>query len=210
MDFLNPADPKIKPFHFNLDKYGYSMLIIDTGGDHSSLTDDYTAIRKEMNQVAEYFGSDVLRGISLSELYSCIPQLRTTTGDRALLRSIHYLSENQRVNQLTKLLENMNILDFLNIINESGNSSSQFLQNGFSLQNVRAQGIMLGLAITKNFLQFIQDGATRIHGGGFQGTIQTFIPKIHVHEYKKLIGSIFGEKATIEPQIQKIGVTALE
>ncbi len=145
-----------------------------------------------MKSVAGYFRKQVCRQINLDELTRNIKSIRIKTGDRAVLRAIHYLHENERVDKLINALKNKNFNLFLDLINQSGNSSWKYLQNCYIPENPREQNLSIGLALTEIFISKIQTGACRVHGGGFEGTILAFIPNKHIKDYIKMMENVFG------------------
>lgn len=191
IDFKSTSEPVIKKVDFDFSKSGHSLCIVDTGGNHSDLTDDYAAVRGEMEAVAKALGKNVLREISYEEFFSALPELKDKVNDRAILRAIHFYNENKRVDEAIKCLESNDFEGFKKIIIESGNSSYMLNQNVYSPKKPTEQKISLALAITKELLE--GKGAWRVHGGGFAGTIQAFVPNDMLDDYKKTIESVFGE-----------------
>lgn len=190
IDFKSTVNPIVKPVKFNLNEAGYKLFIVNTGGSHSNLTADYAAIKNEMSSVARYFGADVLRDCDENGFYANIAKIREKCGDRAVLRALHYFSENRRVDMQSAALEKNDINEFLRLINESGNSSFMYLQNAFSVSNPCSQGISLGIALAKRILN--GKGAVRLHGGGFAGTIQAFVPSDMSERFFKEMSAVFG------------------
>ncbi len=209
IDFKELQNPRIKHLSFDLLKRDYCMLVVNTGGSHADLTGDYAAIRDEMKRIAGFFKKDVCREISLQDIYDNINALRSLYGDRAVLRAIHYMSENIRVADLFKAIKKIDIKGFLDIIKESGESSCSVLQNCFSFSSLKKQGLMLALAVSRNFLNTIDDSACRVHGGGFAGTILVFLPQKFKSEYIALMNQIFGENSVVEPEMRDFGVICL-
>ncbi|NLK39427.1 MAG: galactokinase [Clostridiales bacterium] len=204
IDFETPSNPLLIGHDFNLDEAGYSLCIINTGGNHADLNEDYASVPAEMKAVAEYFGKSVLREISWESLIENIPALRKTVGDRAIMRAYHYFAENKRVTEAAKALKTGNISLFLSKISESGNSSFKYLQNVYTVKNVAEQGLSLALCLTEDFLSS-REGAYRVHGGGFAGTIQAFIKKEDVERYKERIDAAFGKGACAVLNVRKYG-----
>ena len=201
IDFKNPKSPQIEKVEYDFEKSGYALMIVDAKGDHSSLTGEYAAIREEMNAIAKYFSKEVCRDITKEELISNVPKIREKIGDRAILRAYHFITENERVINQINALKNNDIKKYLNLMNESGLSSFMYLQNCFSITSSKNMGVALALTLTKDFLN--GDGACRVHGGGFAGTIQSLIPLNRVEEYTKLMDSIFGEKSAIKIKVRQ-------
>ncbi len=193
IDFKNPQNPEIKKIDCDFDKTGYTLCISDTKGSHSDLTDDYVAIPYEMKQIAEFFGKSVLREVDESEFYRCIPKIRENISDRAVLRSAHFFAETKRAEAEAKSLEKNDFNEFLRLVNQSGKSSYQLLQNAYSCKNPAGQGIPLGIMISERVLD--GKGAVRVHGGGFAGTVQAFVPDSLVNDYSNEINRIFGKNS---------------
>ena len=201
IDFKNPKSPQIEKVEYDFEKSGYALTIVDAKGDHSSLTGEYSAIREEMNSIAKYFSKEVCRDITKEELISNVSKIREKIGDRAIMRAYHFITENERVINQINALKNNDIKEYLNLMNESGLSSFMYLQNCFSITSSKNMGVALALTLTKDFLN--GDGACRVHGGGFAGTIQSLIPLNRVEEYTKLMNSIFGEKSAIKIKVRQ-------
>jgi galactokinase len=209
IDFQDPVNPNIEQIDFDLDQHGYAMIIVNTGESHANLTSAYASVPAEMKAVAKSLGTDYLRSLEVSEFTKQIPDLRDKVGDRAILRSMHFFDENKRVGQQVDALKHNDIDTFLELINESGNSSYKWLQNIYSGQNPKEQGVALALALSERYLQTIGSGAARVHGGGFAGTIQVFVPKTHVDRFKRVLAPVFGEKNILALQISKQGAVFL-
>lgn len=190
IDFKSTENPVIKKVDFDFSKSGYSLCIVDTGGSHSDLTDDYAAVRSEMESVAKAMGKDVLREISFEEFKAAVPKLFGVVNERALLRAYHFYGENERVDNAVNALENGDFEQFKEIIIESGKSSYMLNQNVYSPSNPTEQRLSLALCITENMLK--GKGAYRVHGGGFAGTIQAFVPNEMLDDYKTAIENVFG------------------
>lgn len=204
IDFKNPSEPVIEPINFAISDYGYSMCVVNTGGNHANLNDDYASVPTEMKSVAHYFGKDVLRTVTLSDLIENMPILRESVGDRAILRALHFVAENERVIRTAESIKHGDMTAFLNAVKESGDSSFKYLQNVYTTINVKEQGLSLALAVTDSLLSG-KDCAWRVHGGGFAGTIQVFIKNEYVDEYTKIMDSIFGEGACMKLNIRPFG-----
>ena len=201
IDFKNLKSPRIEKVEYDFEKSGYALMIVDAKGDHSSLTGEYAAIREEMNSIAKYFSKEVCRDITKEELISNASKIREKIGDRAIMRAFHFIAENERVINQINALKNNDIKEYLNLMNESGLSSFMYLQNCFSITTSKNMGVALALMLTKDFLN--GDGACRVHGGGFAGTIQSLIPLNRVEEYTKLMDSIFGDKSAIKIKVRQ-------
>lgn len=203
IDFGDKENPVIEKVDFNLEKQNHSLCIVNTHGSHADLTADYAAVPVEMKQVAEYFGKDYLRQVDTNLFYKEIPVLREKFGDRAVLRSLHFFEENKRAQDEKEALKAGNFDEFLNIVKQSGFSSFMKLQNVYSPSNVNEQGLSLALALTQDILQ--DRGAYRVHGGGFAGTIQAFVPNDLLDTYKNRIEAIFGEGSCYVLDIRPVG-----
>lgn len=203
IDFNDIDDPKINSFECDFERFGYCICITDTKGSHANLTDDYAAVRSEMEMVAEKFGKGYLRDVDEKEFYDSIPLLRNSCSDRAILRASHFFSENHRVIQETQALLNEEFEFFLELVRKSGNSSANLLQNLYSATKFRNQEIPLAIMISQRILG--SQGAVRIHGGGFAGTIQAFVPVEKTEEYKKEMNRIFGNNSCLKLHIRFFG-----
>lgn len=191
IDFLDKTNPVIKQIPCDFEANQYSLCIVDTKGSHADLTDDYAAIPEEMRQVAKFFGKELLTEITPSEFFSNIALLRGHISDRAVLRAMHFYTEQARVDEGVKALEANDFGRFLDVIRRSGDSSSKLLQNIYSTKDVHTQNVMVALGASEYFLG--DEGVCRVHGGGFAGTIQAFVKNAAVDGYKNSIESIFGE-----------------
>lgn len=193
IDFKDTENPVINKVDFDIAKHGYNLCIVDTGGDHADLTDDYAAIRLEMNSVAEYFSKSVLRQVPEKDVFEQMGQIRKKTGDRAVERAIHFYNENKRVERLANALANEDFESFKATIIESGKSSYMYNQNCYTLSNPNSQPVALALCLTEELLK--GKGAYRVHGGGFAGTVQAFVPVEETENYVSSIKKVFGENS---------------
>lgn len=212
IDFEAADAPVVKPVAFSLRDIGYSLCIVNTGGNHADLNDDYASVPREMKAVAATLGRDVLRGITEAELVAAIPTLRAEVGDRAILRALHFVRENGRVREAHDALACGSLDGFLDAVNRSGRSSFQYLQNVYTNVNVAEQGLSLALALTEGFLDArgIRDkSALRVHGGGFAGTIQVFLPTAYLSEYREYIDATFGDGAAMPLNVRPVGACRL-
>ena len=203
IDFRNPKKPYVEKIDFDLEKYGYSLCITDTKGSHADLTDEYAAVPEEMKRVANYFGKEVLADITLDELLNNAADVRKVLSDRCILRALHFLTENKRVEEEVNTLKNGDIDSFLECIKASGNSSYKFLQNVYSVKNVYQQNVSLALALSETLLG--DKGACRVHGGGFAGTIQAFVKNEDVKAYQESMNQVFGYGSCSVLKIRKYG-----
>ncbi|MDX1701672.1 MAG: hypothetical protein R3250_13685, partial [Melioribacteraceae bacterium] len=201
--------PIAKKVQFDFQKENYSVLVVDTGGNHADLTEDYAAIPSEMKAVARIFGKEVLREVSVEQIYDNVQEIRNKLGDRAVLRSFHFVNENKRVSDQVTALMSGDFTKFLSIIKASGDSSYKLLQNIYTTKNVMEQGISLALAVTENYMLKVNAGACRVHGGGFAGTILAFLPKELVENYIKEIEPIFGKNSVTVLAIRQYGTLYL-
>lgn len=203
IDFADVKNPVIKKVDVNFEDFDHSLCIIDTKGSHADLTDEYAAIPEEMKKVAAYFGKEVLREVDKNEFYIHIPEIREVAGDRAVLRAMHWFEETDRVIDQVNALEKGDFEEFKSLIKASGDSSFKYLQNVYSVKNLSRQEMAVGLAFSDVILK--GRGVSRVHGGGFAGTIQAFVPNDIVDIYKKNMEDIFGQDACHVLKIRKYG-----
>lgn len=203
IDFEDPKNPIVKQVDVDFEAYGHSLCIVDTKGSHADLTDDYAAIPEEMKKVANFFDEDVLRKVDKNEFYLNLPKIREILGDRAVLRAMHLFEENKRVDEQVKALEDGDFETFKKLIKASGDSSFKYLQNVYSNHELQNQSMSIGLAISDVALG--DKGVSRVHGGGFAGTIQAFVPNDIVGMYKETIENVFGEGACHILKVRKYG-----
>lgn len=203
IDFENTNKPVIKKIDFDFSNSGYNLCIVDTHGDHSDLTDDYAAVRNEMEQVAKEMGKTVLREVDFDDFKNAIPQLTDKVNDRAILRAMHFFNENIRVDNAVNALENNDFGEFLNNITDSGRSSFMYNQNVYSPSNPYEQKLSLALCMADNILK----NGFRVHGGGFAGTIQAFVDDSHLCEFKTAMDNVFGEGSCHILIIRPVGGT---
>lgn len=203
VDFADINNPKVEKVTFDLNKYGYSLCITDTKGSHADLTADYAAVPEEMQKVAAFFGKEVLLGLTVDDILENIVKVREQVGDRGVLRALHFIRENERVQKEVSYLSDEDIEGFLKTVAASGNSSYKYLQNVYSNADVQHQNVSLALAISEDFLG--DNGVSRVHGGGFAGTIQAFVKNDIVIEYQKIMDMVFGQGACSVLKIRKYG-----
>lgn len=203
IDFKELKNPEVKQVNVDFETFGYSLCIVDTKGSHAELTPEYAAIPAEMKKVAGFFNQDVLRKVDQEEFYRQIPQIREQFGDRAVLRAMHFFAEDERVQAQVKALEAGEFENFKSLLIESGDSSYKYLQNVYTSQDVHNQSVSIGLAVSDRVLK--GKGAWRVHGGGFAGTIQAFVPNDLVDEYKKNLEHVFGEGSCLVLKVRKYG-----
>ena len=203
IDFKDPSSPVIEKVNFDFASCGHSLCIVDSGADHSDLTDEYAAVRGEMEKAASVFGVDVLRDVDRAAFEASIPAVRKIAGDRAVLRAKHFFNENERVEKLSAALEKGDFEAFKQLIIESGFSSYMYNQNVYACSAPQSQAVSVALAVCHDMLK--DRGAWRVHGGGFAGTIQAFVPNDMLEEFKKKITAIFGEKSCYVLNIRPVG-----
>ena len=202
IDFFDKEHPVIQPVNFDFSACGHALCIIDTRASHADLTDEYAAIPNEIKAVCAHFGKEVLSQIDEAEFYAAIPALRTSCGDRAVLRAVHFYQDNARVPRQVAALEAGDFAAFLKLVKESGHSSYMYLQNVIPAGYTQHQDVAIALALCEHYLQ--GKGAYRVHGGGFAGTVQAFVPFEVLEDFRVGIDSVLGEGAchvlSIRPQ----------
>ncbi len=208
IDFEDTANPIINKLDFDLDREGYALCIINTGGNHADLNEDYASVPAEMKAVAALLGKEVLRQCSKDEIIANAARIREAAGDRAFLRAIHFVSENDRVDKIAAALEAKDIDGFFAGIKASGDSSYKYLQNVYTTKNVAEQGLSLALCLTESYLGD-KKAAWRVHGGGFAGTIQVFLPKAETADYVQYMESVFGSGACHLLSVRGAGAVCL-
>ena len=205
IDFKDVESPIIEQIDVDFEGFGHALCIIDTKGDHADLTADYASIPAEMKQVANFFSVDYLRQICREDIMLNIIQLRAELGDRAVLRSLHFFNENERVDKLSHALKSNDFPAFLEYIKASGDSSYKYLQNVFTVNDIKNQALGIGLNVSDDVLN--GKGACRVHGGGFAGTIQAFVPVEMLKEFKMSLDKVFGNGACHVLRTRKTGGT---
>ena len=206
IDFADAAAPIVEPIDFSLTDAGYSLVLINTGDDHADLSDEYAAVPSEMRAVAEALGKRVLAGTSEEEIKNAFTELRKIAGDRAVLRAIHFVRENERVRMAKAQLILGDTAGLLNTVTASGHSSFEYLQNVFT-PKMTNQGLSLALALASGFGGGL--GAYRVHGGGFAGTILTFVKNEVAEDFIKYMDGAFGIGASMKLRIRGVGATKL-
>ena len=191
IDFENPKMPLIERIDFDFARCDHTLCIIDSGADHASLTGEYAAITQELRKVCAMFGKEVLREVDETDFYRNIKEVRIAAGDRAVLRAIHVFQENKRVQMQVRALETEDFATFLKCVAESGCSSWQYLQNVVPLGGKLHQEIAFALALCDRYLG--GRGAYRVHGGGFAGTVQAFVPNEMLKDFKNNIEAVLGK-----------------
>ena len=203
IDFADKDNPIIDSVNVDFDKFGYSLCITDTKGSHADLTHEYAAVPEEMKAVAAVLGQELLHGITLQNLLEKAGEIREKTSDRAYLRAIHFVMENERVRNAVAALRANDFNDFLKMIKASGDSSFKYLQNVYTNQDVVHQNVSVALAVSDTILG--DKGVCRVHGGGFAGTIQAFVKNERVNEYKETLDKVFGKGACAVLKVRKYG-----
>ena len=207
IDFKDPSKPVIEKLDFDFASCGHSLCIVDTGADHSDLTDDYAAVRREMESVAEHFGKNVLREVPEEDFLNDLAGVRAECNDRAILRAMHFYNENKRVEEEAAALKSCDFETFKKFVIDSGRSSYMYNQNVYTCKKPTEQAVSLALAMSENILKGF--GAWRVHGGGFAGTIQAFVPNEKLAEYKEKMEKVFGEGSCYVLSIRPVGGTEL-
>jgi len=200
IDFKDKNHPVIEALDYSFRKEGFSLLVVDTGGNHADLTPEYAAIPEEMKQAAALTDSEILGQTSETDLLPHIKEHRKEIGDRAILRGLHFFRENRRVSSMIDALSTQNFDEYLKLVQASGDSSFKFLQNVYASSAPDEQGISLALALTEGFLE--GTGACRVHGGGFAGTIQVYIPTEKTEEYTTFMEGFFEKGCVTELKVR--------
>ena len=219
IDFADPTAPVIESLPFDMTAAGYHLCIVNTGGNHADLTDDYAAVPAEMKAVAAHFGKSVLREVTAEQVISAIPALRETVGDRAILRALHFLSENDRVAAQKAALEtaiaasdvatrDTAVDKYFEGVLASGRSSYCYLQNVYTTKNITEQGLSLALCLCEQVLGG-KRAAYRVHGGGFAGTVQAYVPTELVETFTAVMDGAFGHGATYDLRIRPVGAARI-
>ncbi|MBQ9783521.1 MAG: galactokinase [Clostridia bacterium] len=208
IDFRDPKAPVIDKIDFDITEKGYNLCIVNTGGNHADLTDDYASVPAEMKAVAAHFGKAVLREVDEAQLLAAIPALREKVGDRAVLRALHFFNENRRVAKQKAALTAGDLDGFFAEVLASGKSSFCYLQNVYTSKNLTEQGLSLALCLAEDYLTGKQ-AAWRVHGGGFAGTIQAFVPATEVEGFRQLMDAVFGDGKCIVLRIRPEGAVRI-
>ena len=207
IDFRDTEKPVITPVNFDFASCSHKLVITDTRAGHSDLTDEYAAIRVEMEKAASVFGKSALRDVDENEFFANLAKVREQAGDRPVLRGIHFFGENRRVERAADALSRGDFDTFKAVITESGESSYMYNQNVFSAKAPQNQPVALALAISDSVLR--GSGAWRVHGGGFAGTIQAFVPDGLLDRYISALESVFGDGACYVLNIRPVGGTEI-
>ena len=207
IDFAAPAAPVVRRMAVDLNKEGYALCIIDSGASHADLTAEYAAVPQEMGAVAAYFGKKVLREVEECQVMEAMPQLRKAVGDRAVLRALHFFADDKRVGEEADALDKGDFAAFLSLVNESGRSSWELLQDITPAGAVREQAMAVALAVAERALE--GKGACRVHGGGFAGTIQAFVPLDRLARFRERVEQTLGAGSCHVLSIRPVGGTVL-
>ena len=205
MDFADPSAPVVEKVTFDLASYGHALCVVDTGGNHADLTGEYAAIPQEMKAVAQFFGKEFLRQVDEAAFYEKLPQVRKAVGDRAVLRAMHFFDDDRLAHEEAQALKAGDFPGFLRKVRASGQSSLQRLQNVFAPQAPQEQGITLALSLSQRLLG--EQGACRVHGGGFAGTIQAYVPFGLLDSYRQGMEHVFGKGSCYVLSFRQAGGT---
>lgn len=207
IDFAEPSAPMVRPLRVDLDALGYALCIIDSGADHADLTPEYDAIPREMREVAACFGKTVLREVEEADVLRELPRLRKAVGDRAVLRALHFFADDRRVEEETSALAGGDMDAFLSMVKASGRSSWTLLQNIAPTGAVKEQAMAVALAVAERALK--GRGACRVHGGGFAGTIQAFVPLELLDGFREQVESVLGAGSCHVLRLRPVGGVVL-
>lgn len=207
IDFADNDAPVIESVSFDLSAQKHCLCIVNTGGDHADLTSDYADVTNDCKKISNHFGKNYLREVDPESVFANISLLRHKYGDRAVMRAIHFFNENDRAVSEKEMLKKGDFNGFLSLVNESGNSSFKYLQNVYSVKSINEQGISLALCLADMVLS--KRGAARVHGGGFAGTMQAFVPDDLLAEFKSVMEATFGAGNVYVLNIRSIGGTAI-
>lgn len=208
MDFQNPCYPVAEQIPLDTEKNGFVLNLVDISGSHADLTEEYAAVTREMGQVAECLGVSHLRDSSLDRFLPEMPRLRQVCGDRAVLRAFHFFQEDKRVEEETKALQRGDFSTYLKLVTLSGHSSFEYLQNVYVASKTSMQGASIGLCLAQMLLQ--GQGAYRIHGGGFGGTIQAYVPAGMQERFQQQMETVFGAGSCKQLSIRPFGVVCVD
>lgn len=207
LDFSKPRDELYSKVDFSFGQMGYDLVIVNTGKGHADLSEEYSSIPTEMKEAAAVMGAETLGERSLEEF---MPRIKEIENDRAVLRALHFYQENRRVEQAMRAIDKGDRKALLHILEASGNSSWKWLQNCYAVSDCKDQKVTLALALTELFLENIQDGCCRVHGGGFAGVIMAVVPKEHTQEYVEYISGYVGEENVYPMSIRGYGALHLD
>lgn len=203
IDFENEEKPQVEKIDADFEKAGLTLCIVDTKGSHAGLTHEYAQIPAEMKQIAAHFGKNVLREVEEKDFYAALPVLCKESGDRAVLRAIHFFAEDERVVKEVNALRAGDWNRFLKLVKESGDSSYKYLQNVYVSHDTVSEPVAIALAVSERALA--DKGVCRVHGGGFAGTIQAFVKEAAVLDYKNAMEAVFGADSCHVLKIRRYG-----
>ena len=204
IDFRDPEKPEIENYEFSFADHGYDLILVDTKGDHSDLSHEYAAVTIEIKEVANQLGVNFLADSTKQELFNNLAKIRAAVrNDRAVLRAIHFFNEDERALKEQDAIKNNDIDSLLKLMVESGRSSFEYLQNVYPASRVNSQSLSIGLAVADTYLG--SRGAYRVHGGGFEGTIQAVVPKDMTEGFRKAMKDVFGEDCLLEVKVRPFG-----
>ena len=203
IDFENEEKPQVEKIDADFEKAGLTLCIVDTKGSHAGLTHEYAQIPVEMKQIAAHFGKNVLREVEEKDFYAALPVLCKESGDRAVLRAIHFFAEDERVVKEVNALRAGDWNRFLKLVKESGDSSYKYLQNVYVSRDTVSEPVAIALAVSERALA--DKGVCRVHGGGFAGTIQAFVKEAAVLDYKNAMEAVFGADSCHVLKIRRYG-----
>lgn len=203
IDFAEPSEPIVEALDLNLDEYEHVMCIIESGGDHADLTDEYAAVPAEMRAAAEFFDRKFLRDVEELHFWQSLGALREQVGDRAVVRAMHFFGDNARVLKQVAALNEHRFDDYLGMVNESGLSSAVQLQNLYATKTPQRQDVVVAISLAKHMLA--GRGAVRVHGGGFAGTIQAYVPASLEQEFTTAIERVLGKGTCHTVRIRPVG-----
>ncbi|MBO7698604.1 MAG: galactokinase [Erysipelotrichaceae bacterium] len=208
IDFRDPQKPEIENFEFSFADYGYQLILVNTKGDHSDLSHEYAAVTVEIKEVAKQLGVNFLADSNKEELFKNLARIREAVrNDRAVLRSIHFFNEDERTIQEKEAISHKDIDALLDLMKESGRSSFEYLQNVYPASRVNSQSLAVGLAVADSYLG--KRGAYRVHGGGFEGTIQTIVPDDMLEGFRDAMRSVFGDDCLLEVKVRPFGTRTI-
>ena len=207
IDFEDTSNPVIGKVDFDFTAAGHRLCIIDVGGNHANLTHEYAAITTEMKEISNALGVSHLRQTDYAALLPAIPALREQYGDRAVLRALHFFADNERVQKQVNALQNGDFETFKQLVIESGHSSFEYLQNIYPAGSTKTQEMALALALALKVLD--GKGAFRVHGGGFGGTTQNFVPEELVEKFTQEMEAVFGKGSCHVLSIRPCGSVCL-
>ncbi len=203
IDFANPAEPVVEVVDFDMNESGHVLCIIESGGDHADLTDEYASVPEEMREVAAFFDKQVLRDVEEAIFWSSLQALREQVGDRAVLRAIHFFEDNARVPEQVRALRERRFDDYFTMVEQSGLSSAIQLQNLYATRTPQTQDVVVAISVAKHLLN--GRGAVRVHGGGFAGTIQAYVPLDTVSEFTEGMEAALGKDRCHTVRVRPVG-----